>query len=980
MRNRMSDPLPNHLRDPGWNQLRDAVADALEAAPDARDSILLAQLGNHAELLNKARAMLDAHDHATGVLDPRTDAWLGIGGPDLLALGGQKIGRYRLDALIAEGAMAAVYRATQTRPDRVVALKLFRTALPLVDARHRFRREAQALARLTHPNIARIYEAGLHETSDTEASFERPSSPHIPRALPFIAMEFVDGTTITRFAHAKHLDDHARINLMLQVIDAVEAAHQQAVIHRDIKPGNVLVDQHGNVKVLDFGIARVAGEADSATWQTTAGVLLGTPGYMSPEQAGGKLDQIDVRTDVWALGVLLFELLTGHQPIDAKHTSITELLRKLETEEPRRLTQLRPDLRGDLDTILATALERDKSRRYPSAASLGLDLRRFLAQQPISARPATRLYVAGKFIRRNRLPLAATALLIGSLLGGSIASWIGFARAVEAKQQAEASAERERQGAQRERESARQAEAAQKHAEELSKISDDAAKRAAAVSAFLVDLLRSPDPNRDGRTITVYENIKLSLPKIAERFKDSPESEADVRISLARTLLELGDYDIARQQIDRYLHLRYPDWPNSTPSLEALNDINLLLEIIRWQYRPEEARDIADKLWPLIQSVHPLDHPVVLGFRGARAGIAYDLGDYELSAQLYEAHLADHRRVNAPDDDNLLASLNNLSNVYVQLSRYDLANNLLEEALSIARKKLGPDSPTLIVPEFNYARNVGWMGRDQEALALLQANAEKSIRIFGPAHDQSIIVRRSIGDVLSNLGRDEEALAVLESVAADAAQAFGEAHDITLKCNHSRALILKNLNRLDEAEALMRRIIQLEDQSSPHASRIIIHKRTLIDIVSLRGDYARALEEYDQFLQYVLDVPGELYSLYAAKLARGQTLYQLQRYDEALDDLQEAADGFTQIQSPYESAVSLRGKARALIRLKRYDEAKSLLDSTWAFLQKDPRVPVRERSISAYIDLYTQLNQPDDVAIWQAKLNELKAMDAEKPQ
>jgi tetratricopeptide (TPR) repeat protein len=936
--------------------------------------MLLAQLGSHADLLAQARAMLDAHDHATGVLDPRTDAWLGIGGPDLLALGGQKIGRYRLDSLIAEGAMAAVYRATQSRPDRVVALKLFRTALPLVDARHRFRREAQALARLTHPNIARIYEAGLHEIASSPSDSPFPAaSPEAPRALPFIAMEFVDGSTITTFANSNKLDDRARIRLMLQVIDAVEAAHQQAVIHRDIKPGNVLVDQTGTVKVLDFGIARVAGEADSATWQTTSGVLLGTPGYMSPEQAAGQIDEIDVRTDVWALGVLLFELLTGHQPIDAKHTSITELLRKLETEEPRRLTQLRPDLRGDLDTLLATALERDKSRRYPSAAALGLDLQRFLAQRPIEARPATRLYVAGKFIRRNRIPLAFGAVLLGSLLGGSVASWIGFARAVDAKRQAEANAILALQSADRERQSARHAEAAQQHAEELSRISDAAARRASAVSAFLVDLLRSPDPNRDGRTITVYENIKQSLPKIPERFNNSPESEADVRHALARTLFELGDYDLAREQMERVVDIRHPGWRDATPSLDALNDINLLLEIIRWQYKPDEARAIAEPIWERIKDVHPLDSQIMLSFRGARAGIAYDLGEYERSAELYEAQLADHRRVNAPDDDNLITSLNNLSNVYVQFSRYDRANELLEEALLHLRNKYGPDSPTVIVAEFNHARNLGWMGRNAECLERLQANAEKSVRVFGPAHDQSIIVRRSIGDVLSNLGRDQEALDVLDAVTADASQAFGEAHDITLKCQHSRALILKHLNRLDEAEAILRRCIELDAQSSPNPTRVIINKRTLIDIISLRGDHARALEEYNQFLNYVQHAPGELYSLYAAKLGRAQTLYMLERYDEAAADFTESADGFSQIQSPYESSVALRGKARALIRLNRFDEAKTILDSTWAFLQHDPRTTVRERSISAYIDYYTQLNDAENLAHWQAQLDALNA-------
>ena len=468
-----------------WNRLKEIVADAIDAPAEERDALIAAACDHDEELSAEAHKLVDAYDDVDGVvLNRDTDGWLGIGGPDVLSLGGQRIGRYRLVRVLGEGAMSAVYLARQANPDRDVAVKLLRTALPLVDARGRFRREATALARLRHPNIAVIYEAGLQDTDDN-------------RAIPFIAMEYVDGVTLTEYARQHALDRDARIRLIIEIAGAVQHAHQQTIVHRDLKPANVLVDASGTPKVLDFGIARIAAvDSDRTTWQTTAGLLLGTPGYMSPEQCvpDGSIG-VDVRSDVWSLGVMLYELLLGRLPIEAKGGSIADIMRRLETSEPTPPRTIDPTLRGDLATILMTAVCRDKERRYASAQAFADDLGRYLKQLPIEAHPPTTFYLTSKFVRRHRAALAATIALIFVLTAATVVSTFGL---IQARRQ-RAIAER-----------------AEMDARAAATSAETSAARMRAVSGFLKEVLRSPDPSRDGKDVTIIERLRATMPTKAE--------------------------------------------------------------------------------------------------------------------------------------------------------------------------------------------------------------------------------------------------------------------------------------------------------------------------------------------------------------------------------------------------------------------------------------------------------------------------------
>lgn len=322
----------------------------------------------------------------------------------------EQIGEYRILEVLGHGGMGIVYLAEQARPRRMVALKVI-PRLAARDLHRRFEREAQVLGALHHSNIAQVYEAGAALTEDGERAF--------------IAMELVKGTCITDYAQHHQLDDARRLGMIATICDAVNHAHQRGVVHRDLKPHNILVLEDGTPKVLDFGVARIVDASDndsSGTLQTGVGQIIGTIPYMSPEQVEGDPRRIDTRADVYALGVLCFELLTGELPLDLRGRGIVEAIQMLREREPRRLEAISRAYRGDLDTIVGKALEKERDHRYQSAGEFGADIRRFLRHEPIVARPASSFYQMRKFARRHK-PLAISALtLLLVILGGGLTS------------------------------------------------------------------------------------------------------------------------------------------------------------------------------------------------------------------------------------------------------------------------------------------------------------------------------------------------------------------------------------------------------------------------------------------------------------------------------------------------------------------------------------------------------------------------------
>ena len=414
------------------NRAKEAFARAADLAPGARETFLDDYCAGDEELRREVESLLDRADEA--VTADLADAVTAPVEGDRLV--GGRLGHYSIKRVIASGGMGVVYEALQEQPRRVVALKVMKRGISSRSAMRRFEYESQVLARLRHSGIAQIYEAGVHEEGG-----ER---------VPFFAMEYIPGAQpITEYANGKQLGARERLDLFARVCDAVQHGHGKGIIHRDLKPSNILVDSSGQPKIIDFGVARST-DSDLAvtTLQTDVGQLIGTIQYMSPEQCSADPTDLDTRSDVYALGVVLYELLCGKPPYDVSRAAVFEATRVIKESAPARPSTIHKTLRGDIETVILKALEKDRDRRYRSAAELGADLRHYLSNEAISAQPPSLAYQVQVFARRHRAAFRAavvtvSALVLGLIATSSAAGWAMHERraAVKAESAAQESAD-----------------------------------------------------------------------------------------------------------------------------------------------------------------------------------------------------------------------------------------------------------------------------------------------------------------------------------------------------------------------------------------------------------------------------------------------------------------------------------------------------------------------------------------------------------
>ena len=407
-----------------FERVRAVFRDVRHLGTDEWDRALDDRCGDDRALRAEVATLL-AHDHAQQATHTPIEAaapvsWLRGAIRDANAeLLPRAFGPYELLEVLGRGGMGTVYRARQSEPDRLVALKRLRSHDWSPGLRRRFESEAEVLGRLQHPGIASIYEAG------------RVTTPDGPQ--PYFAMELVEGMPIDEYVRTHGLDLRACVSLLAEVADAVHHAHLRGIIHRDLKPPNILVDNTGRPRILDFGIARAMdSDVNRVTRATSAGEILGTLPYMSPEQIRGDVDAVDVRSDVYALGVVLFAILANRVPIEVDDVELPEAVRRIRDAQPPPLGSLRADCRGDVETIVAKALEKDPQRRYASAATLAADLERWLTYNPIRARPATLTYQLRRFARRHRLLVTASTIVAASLVLATIVSTVFASAALRA--------------------------------------------------------------------------------------------------------------------------------------------------------------------------------------------------------------------------------------------------------------------------------------------------------------------------------------------------------------------------------------------------------------------------------------------------------------------------------------------------------------------------------------------------------------------
>jgi eukaryotic-like serine/threonine-protein kinase len=587
---------------------KEIFLEACALDPDERPALLNERCAGDTALRAEVEAQLAADDDPLDLTGARARAQLeqALGAAAAVGAAPMRIGRYRVLGLLGEGGMGAVYEAEQDSPRRRVAIKLLRPGAAAPALVRRFEREAEALGQLQHPGVAQIYEAGV-----TDVQWPQGPASH----QPFFAMELAPGTPLDSYARLRNLDLAARLELVARVCDAVQHAHAKGVIHRDLKPANILVaeDEQGRPapKILDFGVARLTeSDAQAVTMRTEAGQIIGTLPYMSPEQVAGDPGQVDTRTDVYALGVILYELLAGRLPLDVGRSSVAEAARIICDEEPRALSAHDARCRGDVETIVARALEKDPARRYQSPGELAADIRRFLRDEPIQARPPSAAYQLRKFARRNRALVAGAGAAVAALvlgLGVAIAQAWRLSLARDREQTAKVEAQEQ-------------------------------AAIATAVNSVLLQIVEAPDPFDLTPVSDVPLDVRVSdvLERVAtgtERLSGSPRARAAVHSALCTTYRGLDNpaaVEHARQAL-ALLHAALG--PEHEETLRSAHE--LAASLIRFDQREEAIAIVQASRQTAERTLGP-GHWLTLRFMGAHARLRAAGGELVLEAQEVE--------------------------------------------------------------------------------------------------------------------------------------------------------------------------------------------------------------------------------------------------------------------------------------------------------------------------------------------------------
>ena len=758
-----------------WKRIKGIVAEALEREPSVREAFVKEACAQDTELREEVESLLVAYEEA-GPLSKHPQA--NVTESPLPA----SIGPYTLIRELGHGGMGQVWLAEQTEPvRRRVALKLIKGGIYDAAIVQRFHSERQSLALMDHPAISKVFEAGA-----------------TPTGQPYLVMEYVDGLPITDYCDKKKLEIPDRLKLFLQVCDGVQHAHQKAIIHRDLKPSNILVaevDGKPTPRIIDFGLAKASAPVDGETMFTREGSFLGTPGYMSPEQADPGMRDIDTRADVYSLGVILYELLTGCLPIDGaqwKNQRFEDVLRQLrETEAPRPSTkvtasrdtltaraesrncepkQLSKLLRGDLDWITLKALEKDRERRYGTPSELGADLDCYLENRPVMARPASRAYRLRKYLRRNRLPAAVTAAVFALLLAFVVTEQVELRRIT------------------RERD------------------------RADRITEFMTNMFQVSDPSEArGNGITAREILDKASDDIKTGLAKDPEAQAQMMEVMGEVYESLGLYSRAQVLLTQAVETRRRVFGVSRP--DTLKSMRYLAWVLYDQGRYGEAEKLQQEALEVYRRTLGLENAATLAVMSDLAACFSAQFRYADAEKLQRETLDIQRRVLGEQGEDTLNSMNNLANTLSNERRYADAEKLRRKTLDIQRRVFGPEYPATLRSMVNLADTLFNETRYAEAEKLEREVLDVQRRVLGPEHPETLMSMYNLAYLLNKTDRSSEAEPLARTTLEIRRRILGPEHKATLKAMVTLATSLLQQRHDQEAEELLEAAISAQKRT-----------------------------------------------------------------------------------------------------------------------------------------------------------------------
>jgi serine/threonine protein kinase len=814
-----------------WESVKNLLHAAMQLTPAQRSRFLDEACSSDASLRVELESLLSAEEKIPSsfmqsplLADERIAVeLLNMEFDRSLAAGQSFADRFQLVRKLGEGGMGQVWLAQQTVPvRRRVALKLIKAGMYDEAVVQRFRSERQSLAIMDHPAIAKVFDAGT-----------------TPQGQPYFVMEYVPGLPITEYCDQKKLKISERLELFIQACEGVQHAHQKAIIHRDLKPANILVvevDGKPVPRIIDFGLAKaIAPQAEGVSLFTQLGHFAGTPGYMSPEQVDPGVQDIDTRTDVYSLGVVLYVLLTGLEPFETKQHQkqpLDEMLRRLREEEPLRPStkvgadrdtsgviaeargtapkQLASLLRGDLDWITMKALEKDRARRYGASSELAADVRRYLNHESIVARPSSVGYRLQKYIRRHRVVVGVAGGVVMLLAAFSILQGVQLRRITRERDRA--NLERDRANSERD--------------------------RATRITDFMTGMFKLPDPREaQGNNVTVREMLDKASNQMETGLTQDPEVQSQMMWVMARTYLNLGLFDraqdLAQHAFDIRLSLLGPNDGNTLESMAQLGWIAYCEGHLPEGEKMERQTLMGER------QVFGDEDPHTLGTMGNLAVVLEDEGKYGEEEKLEHQLIDVTSRELGPESDETLRSMNHLANALSYQARYQESEDEYRKLLDISRRRLGPDHPQTLSALGGLAVVVDSQGRHAEAERLDREVLAADRRVLGPENRNTLVEIEDLGDLLATEGHLDEAEKLHREALAILLRTQGPEHPITLMSQSNLAGVLMREGHLREAEKLQRETLATRARVfGPDNRRTLLSQSNLAEILIRERRYS----------------------------------------------------------------------------------------------------------------------------------------------